>query len=292
MPTFGFEFEVATAAPELVSRLYEIGLVGRQVMCPWHCDCGYCTHEEGEYPFHAQTDSSVSGEVISGVMDYDSQFTINPVEFMRQLQDAAVEVDAEPGLNAGMHVHVGRGRMTDVQLGKLVWAHLLWEPTLLNIAGGRWPHIRDANRTVRRDNSRFVRGYTNRIEDIRDAITHVQGEHAPYRDDFFQSLYFNHHSNDRHTNLNLRTNHPTVEFRLWNSTRSAWRMELWTRLSIALMDRNVVEEMIDPARRQYGPTNLKALLERMNHGRAATLLDRQIDYLANHAASAPTALTV
>jgi hypothetical protein len=77
---------------------------------------------------------------------------------------------------------------------------------------------------------------------------------------------------------------PTMEFRLWNSTRSAWRMELWCRLSLLMADPTFADLMID----KWEPTvtigDFVALIAEYgdeNHSKTFYLAHRQLTYLNN-----------
>src|SRR5205814_1718290 len=107
-----------------------------------------------------------------------------------------------------------------------------------------------------------------------------------------------HSVSDRHSNLNICPRRvPTWEFRLWNSTRVAWRMEMFAGLSVALMDPAVtiaLAELSPPQRFRTaaaGVTNIADACITAGHPRVAALLERQAEYLNNRAASVPSLFT-
>jgi hypothetical protein len=90
---------------------------------------------------------------------------------------------------------------------------------------------------------------------------------------------------DRHACLSLVTRHNTTEFRLWNSTRSAWRMELFCGLSRAWMDPAFVGRL--NRKREYAGQHegnadaiafQDALASIPGHERTAELFMRQIEF--------------
>src|SRR5690606_12871959 len=103
-------------------------------------------------------------------------------------------------------------------------------------------------------------------------------------------LYDLHLGNDCHSLLNVPTNLGTWEYRLWNSTCMAWRMDLWCRLSLLMVHRPFVVALLDEdPEHWWDDTFLDLVLQ--HDDTAADLLVRQFDYLNNRAASAPLLLT-
>lgn len=252
--TFGFEAEFANNVEPLVARLHEAGFCGTPELHRYHCGCEFCDWGNG-YPFRAQTDSSCGGEVITDIQhDVDAS-----VEAMEALQNLAVEVDAEPSLAAGLHVHVGAPAPGTAERADAFWSYLRWENVLGEVvAPGRWPGIREANRQVLYD----LRAINPRNWDWHEVIqgSALMENDAPWRErrgasfspswvetqvgrdpavmgtvkalveEYARDL-------DRHSWLNLCTRgYNTFEFRLWNSTRVAWRMEMYVRASLLFMN--------------------------------------------------------
>lgn len=211
---------------------------------------------------------------------------------MTTLQECAVEVDAEPGYSSGFHVHVDMSG-ADTSVRSTVWlAFMMWEPFLSRVAAGRFPMLRDMNQSVMGITSLYV---GNPVAYIMDS---VQDE---YRPGTIREMYDWFRRQDRHSNLNVRTNYDTFEFRVWNSTRSAWRMDLFSRLSVALCNPRVAAALVanpipgfdysrtsSMGRRQTimsvpssdaVDTFMTALREN-RQGPTADLLRRQLDYIA------------
>lgn len=250
-----------------------MGLVGDGNIHGYHCGCDNCSFSLSRYPLRVQRDSTCSGEVISS--PFSNWFS--GVSVMSALQTAALEVDAEPGMNAGLHVHVD---MSDTELqhkADVVWSFALWEPFLTELAKGRFTYLRGMNMPSRR----LLRGFRAWFNlDTTPDYNRLDAYNA-YR------------VQDRHSNLNVRTNYNTFEFRIWNSTRSAWRMELAARLSVALANRHVATSLIanNPRFREdpySGLVNVitddtvntfKAALRAGRQGACIDLLDRQLRYI-------------
>ncbi len=283
MPKFGFESEWQEGAADLTERLAALNLVGGGTMHQYHCRCNDCSFETSSYRLRVQTDSSCSGEVIS------SPFTswADAVDTMTTLQTAALDVDAEPGMNAGFHVHVDMNEANTAQKANVLLGFVLWEPFLAEVAKGRFTSMRAMNTSARR-----------RVRDY-----YGDYDYAEMNERSRAEMFSWYRSIDRHTNLNCRTNYGTFEFRVWNSTRSAWRMELFTRLSVALTNRNVAAALVanrptfTPARDRLGysarngavtdaltdenVTTFKAALRAGRQGATIDLLDRQLRYIAD-----------
>lgn len=204
---------------------------------------------------------------------------------MRGLQDAAVEVDAEPGMNAGLHVHV-RAPRGDRNLARAFLAFVAWENALYELAQGRFTYLRDMNRRVNDDVCNYLVGMgevvgRDRNRQARDKVNALV-DRARTGDDYAlaYSLYMAHYDADRHSHLSVNTRFTTWEFRIWNSTRSAWRMELACRLACAWADTEFIDALLDCEQER----NVDALLQVIaadwqGDDRLASLVNRQVNYL-------------
>lgn len=305
LATFGFEAEYATNASGVIQHLHAGGYAGTDALHSYHCDCAYCEFHSG-YAFRGQTDSSCSGEIISDVMATgeafvfeDGEFEYAPTALMDRLCEAAVEVDAEPGLNSGFHVHVGIDGLGLNALRESLWQFIRWEPVLARIGGGRWQEQRSGmNSTVRQCTSHVFNDWHDADGWTETAIRNVDTDNDDHGEFLTQLLYAQQQA-DRHSNLNISARRaPTWEFRLWNSTRSAWRMEMFCGLSVALLDPDVVAALAHlnpPIRRRLpssGVFDVAAAVAAGGHEAIAELVNRQATYLDERAAQAPSVLTL
>lgn len=303
LTSFGFEAEFNTNANAVIAHLHRHDYSGDSRLHSYHCDCEYCEFDNG-YAFRGQTDSSCSGEVISDICRDSRQGR----EWMDALEAAAIYVDAEPGFNSGFHVHVGMEDAGRDHRAACFYEIVRWEPVLQRIAGGRWAAQRpDMNTTVRNClnhsyewlRQRFDEAITTaRVLEVEATVTTGVDERCGGLPELRRYLYEQHLSSDRHSNLNIAVrNHPTWEFRLWNSTRVAWRMEMFAGLSVALVDLNVATNLqeLTPPRRMANPAtgiaDITLALSDAGHDRTAELVQRQSQYLTDRADSAPNVLT-
>jgi hypothetical protein len=269
MRTFGYEAEFQTNAPQAYAALHERGMTPNRDMHRWHCDCSGCSYGSDNYPFRGQTDSSCSGEVISSINRIDgdtfdmaeayirtSDGNVSAREAFEAIQDAAVEYDAEPGTHSGFHVHVGVGHLDEEKKVKAVHNLCRWEELLYELAAGSLPQgLRSENTRYQQEhlisaqNQMDQAGSANIpyaeirdgwVVDTRDGYRHRE---APEPQELSVHLYQIAQRADRHSSLNLRTTHGTWEFRLWNSTRSAWRMEMFCGLSMAMVEPRIIEAL-------------------------------------------------
>lgn len=255
--TYGTEAEFATNAAALTEALHREGLTGDSHSHSYHCDCDSCmfTHPDDRddvdykvYTFRVQNDSTCSGEVISNIMTLDDGF-----DHFAMLQLLAVETDAEPGTTAGFHVHVAPDESLDsndsIRRGRIALQFARAEPALMLLARGAMPHVREYNYPIAPGFRYWLADNIGQSEDElcitrREKRTAVQLDrfNDQHRDDvvMMRCLFDHARGFDRHSNLNLRPAE-TVEFRLWNSTRAAWRMELFVRMSVFMSSRAGVE---------------------------------------------------
>lgn len=256
----------------MTQELHRRGVCGDSVIHEWHCDCDIC---EDDFDFKVQRDSTVDGEVISRVFDDWNDATAA----MTALQDAAIEADAEPGWEAGLHVHVAEPP-TPIARTRAFMAFVRWENAFTTLAQGRFDAMREMNRSVNDDLYRYVRdaGLSGRPATyIKEAIAQAaDGEHEAA-----VNLLNAHVGSDRHSNLCVHTRFRTWEFRLWNSTRSAWRMELACRMAVAFRHAGFVDALLTFDRRTLRPSDLLDIIatEWQGDDRLAALVDRQVSYL-------------
>lgn len=272
---FGFELEFGTNAAEVVAYLNRKNrhMMPMAEMHRYHCDCGYCSIPGSV--LRAQTDSSCAGEIITTPFDNWE----NAREVMAEIEEAAIEADGEPGIQAGLHVHVSLEESNPVHLIDSFIQFMRWEQVLVGVAAGRFEANRNANRHVAQDmryllESEFQRKYAG-LSVPRGSVALINKVLA--RSDLYEKerIYTTHRENDRHSNLNVRTRFQTWEFRLWNSTRVAWRMELWCRLSVALIDPVVTERLA--AMEQPDLAGFRTVISDWDRG-TGQLLDRQVTY--------------
>lgn len=290
-----------------------MGLVADPEIHGYHCGCEACDFTSDGLPLMVQRDSTCTGEVISRPMQTDGWDRWGYSEqLFGQLQQAALDVDAEPGEQAGFHVHV-MPLTPQRAVRRSLLAFMLWEPVLTRIAAGRFPAVRQMNRLVRQDVSYprlldWVYDAGNGSQEVVERIDRFRVQNplggravidwpqavqdAQQQGTIAQLgrlVHTVHTHNDRHSNLNVSTNHGTVEFRLWNSSRSAWRMEMFCQASVALTDEAVTTSLIDlggvSPHQEFdegfmdgAEGILRQALVDAGYNRLAELLERQFQY--------------
>lgn len=293
--TFGFEAEFQNNVDPLISALTDRGYADQNNMHGYHCHCEeVCDFDSGQV-FRAQTDSSCGGEVISKVFHSDDMD--EAVEAMLHLQEVAVEMDAEPSLHAGFHVHVGKPSTRGQRLNGFL-AFLRWEDVLGELAAGRFLQMRSFNYHLRQS-------LTPYSLDLHDLSYEVE---VPY-EDLIVALHPGHYglnveglcntftgakrtavakayyhaalNMDRHSSFSVQTaSGVTWEYRLWNSTRSAWRMEMFVRLSLLLADADAAADLLDIGH-DVSPSRLLDVAERHDPA-LSPLLERQRNSLRDN----------
>lgn len=292
--TIGFEAEFEVGADDVLRELHAAHpgarIVGTPELHRYHCDCETCGNR---YLFHGQTDSSCSGEIITRV--------ISEYEDMRSatmmLQQVATDVDATPGMQSGFHVHVGRPGSQDGRRAAF-FEVLRYEHALQAIAAGRFDGQRSNNQSLRDLLTYRLREYVrgpwmsrevsewydpNAFGFNYDAALEWVRHHADQAS-HKEVLFNGHRENDRHSNLNVRTRYDTWEFRFWNSTRSAWRMQMWVGLSSAFTNPQFVAHLMNTdgapsAKADRGVGDLVAALDYVGLDTTAELVNRQNAYM-------------
>lgn len=238
MLTHGFEFEVWSRAEDVRERLYEQGLTACDELHGYHCDCDDCRvlpwTDEGEYrPYdlHAQTDSSCGGEFISRVLDSFEDTARIAAALTAAVRGGRAEINS----HCGLHVHVDayqrssvgqRRARSDRFVAKVPLAYLAVERYLCElIAPGSASGKREMNLTLLQRLRWWIGG---------DMLT--MREMCEDDDERRVELLRNSIAADRHTDLNYSSRNGTWEFRVFNSTAHAWRIELAVRLSVAMVE--------------------------------------------------------
>lgn len=241
--TFGFEAEWARNIDGLLSHLASDGYLPTDEMHRYHCECEYCDLDS-PYMLRAQTDSTCSGELISipfVTAQWDSwQYLLDRIE------THAVDADAEPGVDAGFHVHVRNtqplyhaiynidldGGGADQSLRKFLVLCLVM-PLFSDIAFGRHSEGTDLNVPFNRfiANCFSANGRRYRWPDTpRGILSEGIEANRVLLTNVLRTAY----DSDRHADVSLNTRYDTTEYRLWRSTRSAWRMRLYVLASVML----------------------------------------------------------
>jgi len=216
---------------------------------------------------------------------------------MLTLERSAVEVDAEPGWTAGFHVHVSMNGASHTDRQRMLWRFMEWEPVLMYIARGRFPGMREMNTSLATAHGPWIRrscdinGYAYDVYYGAADGDRYTGHYVTRPNATLRGALHDHHSEaDRHSNLNVRTRYNTWEMRLWNSTRSAWRMQLWCELSLAFLTPTVSASLPRPSPPESLEENadkLIAALRNAGNPIAADLLARQQQYTKHRADSTP-----
>lgn len=240
--TYGFEAEFMSGAQALIASLHRNGWSSMDRLHDWHCEqrrgpCDHCSFEGGNRRgFRGQTDSSCNGEIISPVFGQEDTGDDFFTEASTALQENAVEVDAEPGLTAGMHVHV-KPRDPET-MRDLLWEFVRWEHVIKVLATGPFAEHRTMNTDVATYAQTWFDMYSRGDfpASARESGLVVVAMNSLVGDDnrrerLRQALHQFVIEQDRHANLAFSRTHGTAELRVWNSTRSAWRMRMYTSVS-------------------------------------------------------------
>lgn len=243
MTTFGFETEFASGADLLIAALYERGFAAQQDgrLHSYHCDCTTCRALHS-VTFRAQRDSSCGGEIISGI--FTDENWQGAVDSMYALQEAALDVDAAIDMHCGMHVHIGGEDIANTEHLGMAWLGLeplLWE----HVADGAWGRRRNSNVLLSTMICDVMQ--SDRVWERHDLYPVPERQLGTCPDQFVReyqnALRYRLQGMgwDRHCDLALAGHGGTYEFRIFNATRVAWRIELACRLSVAICQPDIAE---------------------------------------------------
>lgn len=216
---------MAGSSDYVARELYRRELFRSDYTHGYHCDCEDCTYGFGHSGnlFKVQMDSSCGGEVISSPLTWNPQDGADPAGLFSDLEDILVPVPIDQ--RCGLHVHGWAQDLSDRQLGRLYELVHHHEAVLFRLATGRAREHRGY-----RDDFNYCRplsAFTNRLEVEELALAKsADVKRSPI-------------ANQKYIMANLMPldRLGTVEFRHWETTKVAWRMELFTKLSVALIQR-------------------------------------------------------
>lgn len=207
----GIEWEIASQGSQITQSLYDASLSRTPEIHDYHCSCDDCSSPE---VWSSQTDGSLPEEGVElrsrpvQITELDSVLQVSQVE--QTLRDAKARVTKR----CGMHVHVEAGDLKTHQLDVLNDLFVELQPALYRVAVGGF----DCHRGTE---------YCCPISK-KEKYT-LLSPPVSNRRYYDRAKYFG---------LNLGAIHVqgTVEFRLWNSTRDAWRARLFAATSWALVE--------------------------------------------------------
>jgi hypothetical protein len=174
-------------------------------------------------------DGSVTngGELVSPPLDFD-----NP-EHRAQVDRAVAALKAagaRPTVEAGIHVHVDSSDLSAEQVAGVARVFTKFEDVIYRIASSGWRTIRSGARTYARPIPH------SRMQDIAKARTDAQLSTAWYGAG--QTHTSSHGHNSRYSGLNLHSHfyRRTIEFRVFNSSTNAKRVQGYIAICVALVE--------------------------------------------------------
>lgn len=230
MPTpirFGMELEVASGAEDALSYLCDEGYAADSYFHEYHCRCGDCRHDRDHYDWTGQEDCTAAGEFISRILTTHTDTADNALSALSEaLRVGRCEFDGDTGL----HVHVDSADVDDDAVVRLwrIWS--LYQDDVATIANATFRGIRgyasgskvtEGNILGWRQGDAEAREARELFwcDDLTAARQAMQGDSiAGYR-----------------TSRWLSGGSNTYEFRVWNSTRSLWRMRMAAYVSAAIV---------------------------------------------------------
>lgn len=265
--TFGIELEFEDDIDPLIRMLHADGALPEPRRHGYHCTCSSCRWDN-RYTIKAQHDSSCGGEIITKPFNVQTEWD-QFVELTNYLQASVIEAGVDAGLRAGSHVHV----RTPVNHYDAYAAFVLWHEHLVALAQGRWSSMRQGNNTLITGTPAF----NSWVRYVGGSVAQADAE-LRTNEHQRRSLYIDvARPMDRHSTLNVNTSTGcTWEYRLWNSTKLAWRMRAYVAWSLALSDTWITAEMLTVAPRQRDLKTLGNIFLNNHHPLAAASLNRQL----------------
>jgi hypothetical protein len=230
--TIGIEVEISSGG-ELVNWLFDRGYAPDSTLHQYHCGCS-----ADEYPIHPTEDTTAGGgEYLIGGSRGVLYGSAPMMETLSIMERGMYECRAEADSSVGMHVHVGVSDMTQTQKITLLRNYLAYQDDFLRLAAGPSRKVRNNGCTIPWLHSRRWVNQTYNDKTFWDAeadeiraVVSDRGQHLPGR----PTLNFHGKGG------------ATVEFRVWNTVRTKWRMMLAAGVSSALVEASAQERHAKP----------------------------------------------
>lgn len=216
MTTFGFECELAGGATAALQQLADRRLAPGPGLHRYHCECSDC-EPTSEWAYRGQEDCTVDGELITKILEYDSDEASAAIV---GLSESLLASRAMTGEGAGFHVHVGKAGMHRADRVRLYRLFLRYQDDLAALAATSFSNVRSYNSRLRVDNVAPY-SYDGYYNVDTDAFWYDTPAHVQYRPTGRGEW--------------LAQREATFEYRLWNSTRAEWRMRLAVGVSVAMV---------------------------------------------------------
>lgn len=222
MRTVGVEVEFIGDLEAVIAGLNEAGLstrTGRH---------SYIGHSNSEWVVKLDGSVSGGGELVSPPLDFD-----DPAQ--RQQITTATNVllraGARPNHSTGVHVHVGCGDLTVKQVVAVAKNFFKYEDIIYRLASSGWREMRSASYTYAPPLDE------GRARAIAKARTMNQLMTAWYRRSDVSGIARDHGHSSRYCGLNLHSYfyRQTIEFRVFNGTVNADRMQAYVAMCMALV---------------------------------------------------------
>lgn len=221
---FGMECEVSRGAGDMLTILYDGGNVSDTHLHEYHCGCSDCAPDRDGPDWAGQEDCTADGEFVSRILTTGDEGD----RALAILSDALIRGRAEQSDRVGIHVHVDAEPFADDPAAKV----RLWR---------LWANYQDDVGILARGSASRVRDYNSPNIPRHGEMTGLLGWESRVTVDQFFSLPHAEvwQSMDRFVTGGSRTGRwlsggrRTFEFRLWNGTRSLWRLRMAVYVSVA-----------------------------------------------------------
>lgn len=226
---FGMEVEVSSGAGDVLALLHDSGHVRDDYFHDYHCGKGWdtceaCDPHRIDYDWTAQEDCTADGEFVSRILTTG----VTGDDALANMSDALIRGRAVHDHRVGMHVHTDAGLFVDdvpaiVRMWRM-W--LTYEDDIATLARGSYSQVRDYNTPAR---VRGVLGYGHDNDASVAAFYDADHDYAyAMLDDYVRY-------GDRTGRwLSGGTHAGTWEFRIWNASRSLWRMRTAAYVSVGM----------------------------------------------------------
>lgn len=229
---FGVELEVAANGDEVIDHLYASGGLADEYRHEYHCGryghCELCDPARSTPDWTCQEDCTADAEFISRILE---SHTDEADEALAILGDALLDGRAEFDSDVGMHVHVNADPFRDepAAIARLWRLWLCYGNDVANLARGTDHGIRSYAAGTRVTDSQVL-GYRTDDERIAEFFDIDAG--AAY--EMLSPDAARGGRTGRWLSGGTGSSTGTFEFRIWNATRTTWRLRLGVYVSTAI----------------------------------------------------------
>lgn len=221
MRKFGLEVEYGGSIDAVARGLFDAGLSDRQ------SEHGYMGHSNTGWIVKRDGSVSAGGEMVGPPLDFDDPEQRGQVDRAFQvLRDAGATTNRQ----AGIHIHVDASDLDAVQVAAVARTFTKFEDVLYRLASSGWMTMRPGSGTYCKPLEQW------QVDGLSKARSETHVRAAYYGPNHVHASGHGHQSRYYGLNLHSFFYRGTIEFRIFNSSMNADRVQAYIAICVAMVE--------------------------------------------------------